>query len=608
MEDIHDNSGSVLVEVAWEVCNQLGGIYTVIRSKIPSMVKAWGDNYCLLGPYVHSRMPAEFEATENYDDPFGQAVLRMRQMGLEAYYGYWLVSGRPRVVLINPFSVWNQLGHIKYLLWDHHGIACIGDEHMVDQVIAFGHVTTMFLAELAKPEISDKNLIAHFHEWMVGTPIPQIKREQLNITTLFTTHATTLGRYLAMNDNFFYEHLPFFDWHKEAKHFNVETKVLIERSAAQSATVFTTVSDVTAKECEVLLGRSPDIVTPNGLNIQRFVALHEFQNLHLEYKEKIHQFVMGHFFQSYSFDLDKTLYFFTSGRYEYHNKGFDITLEALARLNWKMKQANLDTTVVMFFITRRPYHSLNAGVLQSRAVMEEIRQTCDAIQKQVGERFFYAAASSNDYKIPQLNDFIDDYWKLRLKRTLQSWKSDHLPSVITHNLVNDSDDDILSFLRTANLLNYNSDRVKIVYHPDFISPTNPLFGMEYGQFTRGCNLGIFPSYYEPWGYTPLESIASGVPAVTSNLSGFGDYVEKNIPDWQERGIYLLDRKNQGFDEAANQLANQLFSFVQLNRRERITQRNRVESSSEFFDWKHLTSYYQEAYDIALERSGVSKHK
>ncbi|HXA00618.1 MAG TPA: glycosyltransferase, partial [Cytophagaceae bacterium] len=314
------------------------------------------------------------------------------------------------------------------------------------------------------------------------------------------------------------------------------------------------------------------------------------------------QFVMGHFFHSYSFDLDKTIYLFTSGRYEYKNKGFDITLEALARLNWRMRQENIDTTVVMFFITKQPFQSMNPKVLQSRAVMEEIRQTCDAIEKQVGERLFYAAASSSENKIPALNDFIDDYWKLRLRRTIQSWKSNELPIVVTHNLYHDDKDEILNFLRTANLVNNWYDKVKVVYHPDFISPTNPLFGMEYGQFVRGCHLGVFPSYYEPWGYTPLECLASGVPAVTSDLSGFGDYVIKNIPEQEEKGIYVVTRRDRSFDDAANQLTNQLFSFVKMNRRDRITQRNRVESASELFDWKKLGTYYDKAYNIAIERA------
>lgn len=600
-------SDPLIIEVAWEVCNQLGGIYTVIRSKAPSMIDLYGDNYCLIGPYVHSKEPAEFEATDDYDDNIGRAVLRMREMGFQVHYGYWLVSGRPKVVLISPWTVYHKLGEIKYLLWENHGISTHDADDLVNQVVAFGEVVKVFFKELLNPDHGPKRrIIAHFHEWMVGTVLPEIRKEMLDIHTVFTTHATLLGRYLAMNDPYFYDHLPFVNWEHEARYFNVESKVRIERSAAQCATVFTTVSDVTANECKVLLGRKPDIITPNGINIQRFTALHEFQNLHLEYKIKIHQFVMGHFFSSYPFELDKTLYFFTSGRFEYHNKGFDLTLEALARLNYRMKQANIDTTVVMFFITKQPYSSINPHVLQSRAVMEEIRQTCDAIQKQVGEKLFYAAASNTDQKLPDLNKFVDDYWNLRLKRTIQTWKSDGLPAVVTHNLYEDGKDDILNFLRSANMLNYKEDKVKVVYHPDFISPTNPLFGMEYGQFIRGCHLGIFPSYYEPWGYTPLESIASGVPAVTSDLAGFGDYVVANINDTDDRGIYVVNRRKRNFNDAANQLSDYLFSFVQLSRRERIKQRNRVESSSEIFDWKNLISYYDKSYKLALKKARVKK--
>ncbi|MBO9700673.1 MAG: glycosyltransferase [Sporocytophaga sp.] len=591
------HADTLLVEIAWEVCNQVGGIYTVIRSKVPSMIEKWDENYCLIGPYVHSRMPAEFEPVENEDDPFYQAAKQLRSFGYEVHYGYWLVSGKPRVVLLNPFSIYNKLNEVKYILWEHHGISSPEGDDLINQVIAFGHLVKLYFAELTL--VTDKKIIGHFHEWMAGTAIPAIRRDNLQATTVFTTHATLLGRYLAMNDAHFYDHLPFYDWEKEAVNFNIETSVKIERAAAHGAHVFTTVSEVTARECASLLGRNADLILPNGLNIERFTALHEFQNLHKEYKEKIHQFIMGHFFHSYSFDLDKTLYFFTSGRYEYKNKGFDLTLEALARLNWRMRQENMDMTVVMFFVTKQPYHSINPAVLQSRAVMEEIRQDCKAIEKQVGERLFNEAAASGDITMPNLNNFVDEYWRLRLRRTLQSWKSNHLPFVVTHNLIHDQYDDILSFLRTANLVNNWYDRVKIVYHPDFISPTNPLFGMEYGQFVRGCHLGIFPSYYEPWGYTPLESIASGVPAVTSDLSGFGDYILSNIPQHEEKGLYVVNRRYKSFDEAANQLTDQLYSFVKLARRERITQRNLVESSSETFDWKNLSVYYERAYDLAL---------
>ncbi|WMJ73729.1 glycosyltransferase [Cytophagaceae bacterium ABcell3] len=592
-------SDALLLEVAWEVCNQVGGIYTVIRSKVPAMCEKWGGNYCLIGPYFHNKAQAEFDPIEDYSDPFGQAVLKMRDMGFEVFYGKWLVSGRPRVVLINPYSAFHKLNEIKYYLWEHHQLTSKDLDELYDQVVSFGYLVKVYLAELSNAQANEKKVLAHFHEWMVGTAIPGIKHDGIKVSTVFTTHATLLGRYLAMNNPYFYDHLPWLDWLKEAQYFNIEPQVRIERAAAHGADVFSTVSDVTAKECTHLLGRDVDLILPNGLNIQRFIALHEFQNLHLEYKEQIHQFVMGHFFQSYSFDLDKTLYFFTSGRYEYRNKGYDLTLEALARLNWRMREANMDTTVVMFFITKQPYHSINPSALQSRAIMEEIRETCEAIEKQVGNRLFCAAAASSDAKVPDLNHFVDDYWRLRLRRTIQSWKSAGLPLIVTHNLINDQKDEILNFLRMANLVNNEHDRVKIVYHPDFISPTNPLFGMEYGQFIRGCHLGVFPSYYEPWGYTPLESIASGVPAVTSDLTGFGDYVKKAMPDHNDNGLYVVQRKDRSFDDAANQLTDMLFEFVKQTRRDRIQQRNMVEAASEGFDWKHLAAFYDQAYEKAL---------
>jgi len=599
-------TSSQLVEVAWEVCNQVGGIYTVIRSKVPTMMEIWKDNYCLVGPYFPAKASAEFEPESNYDDPIGKAVLALRDKGIDVHYGYWLVSGRPKVVLINPYSVFNRLGEIKYGLWEHHGIATPDHDDLLNQVIAFGFTVKEFFRELHSTLGAEKQILAHFHEWMVGTAIPEIRYEQLPIATIFTTHATMLGRYLAMNDGDFYDHLPYFDWMAEARNFNIEPAVYIERAATHGANVFTTVSDVTAKECTYLLGRTPDLILPNGLNIERFTALHEFQNLHKEYKDKINQFIIGHFFQSYKFDLDKTLYFFTSGRYEYRNKGFDMTLEALARLNWKMREANMDMTVVMFFVTKQPFHTINPLVLQSRAVMEEIRRTCDSIVDQVHDRLFEAASASNDLKLPDLSNFVDDYWKLRLRRNLLSWKSTELPIVVTHNLVYDAQDEILGFLRQANMVNHADDKVKVVYHPDFITSSNPLFGMEYHQFVRGCHLGVFPSFYEPWGYTPLESIASGVPTVTSDLSGFGDYVLNNIPQNEEKGIYVVNRRTQGYYDAAEQLANQLFAFVQQTRRERIAQRNRAENASEHFDWQNLGIYYDKAYRLAYQYSQENK--
>ncbi|MET4076820.1 glycosyltransferase [Hymenobacter sp. UYCo722] len=597
---------SLLVEVAWEVCNQVGGIYTVIRSKVPATMPAWGDRYCLLGPYFPHMAQGEFESFDDLtvhtaSDPFGAAVRTMRAQGYDVCYGTWLVTGRPRVVLINPFQTYDQLGQLKTDLWARHGIPAPDHDDLLHQVIAFGHLTTIFFQHLAVQLQAEQRLLGHFHEWMTGVAIPELRRLQVPVHLLFTTHATLLGRYLAMNDAAFYDHLMWVSWEAEAKKFNIEPAVRMERAAAHGSHVFTTVSELTVRECIYLLDRIPDAVLPNGLNIERFVALHEFQNLHQQYKAKIHEFVMAHFFQSYAFDLDKTLYFFTSGRYEYHNKGFDLTLEALARLNYRLQQSGIETQVVMFFITKRPFTSINPQVLERRAMLNEVQETCRAIERQVGERLFYAAAASQDHKLPELSTMVDDYWRLRYRRQLQSWKTNALPPVITHNLVNDADDDILNYLRRSELLNHQHDRVKMVYHPDFVSPASPLLGMEYGQFVRGCHMGIFPSYYEPWGYTPLECVARGVPAITSDLSGFGDYALQNVPDPESKGIFVVHRQEKSFDESAEELCDMLWQFVQLSRKERITQRNAVESSAEIFDWKNLRVYYDRAYALALER-------
>lgn len=592
---------SLLLEIAWEVLNQVGGIYTVIRSKAPTATARWGNNYCLVGPYIEHNVVAEFEPIEKSTDPVFKAIQKFKEIGLEAHYGHWLVSGRPKVVLMDLNSIRPKLGEIKYYLWEQHGISSPDNDFLLNDVIAFGEMVRLFIAILSNKEVNDKHVIAHFHEWMAASGLPALKKDQVHCTTVFTTHATMLGRYLAMNDPQFYDHLPFLDWQKEAKHFNIESSVSIERAAAHGAHVFTTVSDVTAEECRYLLGREPDLLLPNGINNVRFEALHEFQNLHREYKNKIHQFTMSHFFSNYTFDLDKTLYFFTSGRYEYLNKGYDLTLEALARLNHRLRSENSETTVVMFFITKKPYHSINPEILQSRALLEEFRYTVGKIKEQAGERLMFEAMSQGDARLPEMSKFVDDYWRLRYRRTLQSWKSNKLPPVVTHNLIDDANDDILNFLRSSNMVNHENDPVKIVYHPDFVNYTNPLFSMEYSQFVRGCHLGVFPSYYEPWGYTPLECIARGVPAITSDLAGFGDYVSKNFADHHRNGVYVIKRNQKSFDQAAGQLANRMYTYIKMSRRERIDLRNKVEASSVKFDWKNLNKYYDQAYQLALDR-------
>ncbi len=595
-----DFPAGLLIEVAWEVCNQVGGIYTVIRSKAPAMVEHARGGYCMVGPYLGKQIQAELESLDDVQDIFGQAAANLRKKGFDVHYAEWLITGKPRVVLVNPNAIEDKaLNVVKYLLWKNHSIRT-GDNPLVDQIISFGYLTRLFIDEVIKLR-KDETVIAHFHEWMAGLPILDIKRDRVPVKTVFTTHATQLGRHLAINSPLFYAHLPFFKWEEEARKFGVEAEASIEFACAQQCDVFTTVSEVTARECKHLLRRKIDVVVPNGLNIQRFEALHEFQNLHARYKTAIHEFVMAHFFQAYSFDLDKTIYMFTSGRYEFRNKGFDLTLEALSLLNDQLKRENADLTIVMFFVTRRETSGIRPEILQSRAMMEEIRQTCEAIQKQVGHELFYSSTTGRDSRLPVLNDFVDEYWKLRYRRTIQSWKTNRLPLSVTHNLVNEESDEILAFLAKRNMINRPEDKVKVIYHPDFITPVNSLFGIDYSQFVRGCHLGIFPSYYEPWGYTPLECMASSVPSVTSDLSGFGDYLLRHMPDHNAHGMFVVERGKRTFDWSARQLAQFLYGFLHQSRRDRIMQRNNVENYSAAFDWANLIVHYAEAYQLVTKK-------
>lgn len=590
----------LLLEAAWEVCNKVGGIYTVIATKVPYMMERWGEQYCTVGPLESEDLPIEFQPASDYSDAFGKAVLKLREAGIKAEYGYWMVDGRPKVILLPVYSMAAILPKIKGEFAKNHQVF-IPNDTLLNNVAAFGFLITELTKALSSPEVTDKKVIAHIHEWMSGTCLPEIKRQGINVKTIFTTHATSLARFMAMNEPNFYYKLSTINWRVAARKYGIEAQVSIERLAAHNADIMSTVSSVTDKECEYLLGRKADILLPNGLNIKRFVALHEFQNLHLKYKKKIHEFVSGHFFNNYTFDLDNTVYFFTSGRYEYVNKGYDVTLEALFKLNKRLKQAGSKITVVMFFITKRPFHTINPLVLELRNLLEELKQTTEAIKEEVGKQLFEVAATSGEVNLPDLNQFVSDYWQFRYKKTILSWKTKYLPILVTHNLKDDQGDDILNFLRQKQFYNQPDNPVKIIYHPDFIDSTNPLFKMDYQDFVRGCHLGVFPSYYEPWGYTPVECIAKGIPTITSDLSGFGNYAKSTVRNLDEKGIYVVRRRTSTREEIIDQLTDYMYDFVQQTRRERINQRNHAEGIADKFAWQTLGRHYMEAYRMVMEK-------
>lgn len=586
----------LLFEISWEVCSQSGGIYTVLRSKAPSATQRWGQNYHLIGPYHEASARVEFEP-QRFDDEVGEAVAELAARKLIVHSGRWLITGRPRVLLIDLASVEPLVNEFKYYLWKDDGVSSPDSDAELNGYMAFGAGITELMVAL-RGKLDQRPLLAHFHEWQSAAALPRLPRRGVRIPTVFTTHATLVGRSLSAANVELYDRLDEFNAESIATQHGFLHRFQLERAAARGADVFTTVSDITAQEAEVFLGRRPEALLPNGLNVERFAAPHEFQNLHQRSKELIHEFVMGHFFPSHSFDLHRTLYVFSAGRYEYRNKGLDVFIDSLVELNRRLKAEHCDTTVVAFIVTRAPYRGLNVETLNRQIMFRELQKTCESIREEIGRRLFETVAMG---RLPTSEELIDEYARVRLKRIMYASRRSNLPLIVTHDLEDDLHDPVLVHLRRARLHNAADDPVKVVYHPEFVTTASPLLRMEYDQFVRGCNLGVFPSYYEPWGYTPMECIVRGVPAITSDLSGFGSYLMDRFPDHDGNGMFVARRRSVSYQTTVYQVANWLHQLAVMPLRERIAMRNRVEQFADHFDWKGMTQYYRAARRMAFER-------
>lgn len=600
MRNIKDH---FLFEVATEVANRVGGIYSVIKSKAPVTVKEYRDRYTLLGPLNKKSADIEVEELEPVNPHLKGALQNMADRGVRYLYGRWLIEGAPKVLLFDLGSAYHHLEEWNADLWNVAGIPTPAGDSETNDAIVLGYLVAWFLGEYVAHD-TEHAVVAHFHEWLAGVALPLCRKRQLDVATIFTTHATLLGRYLCASDADFYNNLQSFDVDAEAGKRGIYHRYCVERAAAHSCDVFTSVSHITAYEAEHLLKRNPDGVLPNGLNVIKFSAVHEFQNLHAVQKEKINNFVRGHFYGHYDFDLDNTLYFFIAGRYEYRNKGADMFIESLARLNYRLKESGSKKTVVAFIIMPASTHSYTLETLKGQAVIKALDNTVQEIQESIGRRLFEHCARSTVHgkEIPELDELITSSDKVLLKRRVFALKRSSLPPIVTHNMTDDSKDPILNQLRRVQLFNQSSDRVKVVFHPEFLNSNNPILSLDYDDFVRGCHLGVFPSYYEPWGYTPAECTVMGVPSITTNLSGFGCYMEDLIENASDYGIYIVDRRQKSVEESLNQLTDSMYGFTTKSRRQRINQRNRTERLSELLDWRRMGLEYVKARHLALKRA------
>ncbi|TID23114.1 gb [Venturia nashicola] len=597
-----DVTNHLLFEVATEVANRVGGIYSVLKSKAQVTTAEYGASYTLLGPWNRNSASVEVEELEPPSPALRDTIKSMNDRGIQTLYGRWLIDGAPRVLLFDTSTAYNYLDEWKADLWSVGGIPSPPGDSETNEAIVFGYLIAWFLGEFVYHE-KRKAVVVQFHEWLAGVALPLCKKRRIDVTTIFTTHATLLGRYLCAGSVDFYNNLQYFDVDAEAGKRGIYHRYCIERAATHSADVFTTVSHITAYESEHLLKRKPDGVLPNGLNVKKFSATHEFQNLHQQAKLKINDFVRGHFYGQNDFDPENTLYFFTAGRYEYRNKGVDMYIESLARLNHRMKSSNSNMTVVAFIIMPAQVNTLTVEALHGQAVIKSLHDTVNTISQNVAKRLFERSLSWHEGgELPEEKDLITQQDKIMLRRRLFAMKRHNLPPIVTHNMKNDAEDPILNQIRRCQLFNHPSDRVKIIFHPEFLNANSPILPMDYDDFVRGTNMGIFPSYYEPWGYTPAECTVMGVPSITTNLSGFGCYMEELIENTHDYGIYIVDRRLKGVDDSVNQLANYMFEYTKKSKRQRINQRNRTERLSDLLDWKRMGMEYVKARQLALRRA------
>uniref|UniRef100_A0A3Q3ABA6 Glycogen [starch] synthase n=1 Tax=Kryptolebias marmoratus TaxID=37003 RepID=A0A3Q3ABA6_KRYMA len=583
-----DLEDAVLFEIAWEVANKVGGIYTVIQTKARMTAEEWGENYFLVGPYVESNVRTQVELIEPTNPVLKSTIDKMNSSGCKIYFGRWLIEGSPYVVLIDVgFTAWS-LDRWKSELWEHCGIGVPWFDREANDAVLFGFLTAWLLGEYAAQSEDSPHVVAHFHEWLAGLGLVLCRQRQLPIATVFTTHATLLGRYLCAGSVDFYNNLAKFNVDKEAGDRQIYHRYCLERAAAHCAHVFTTVSQITAIEAEHLLKRKPDIITPNGLNVKKFSAMHEFQNLHAQSKSRIQEFVRGHFYGHLDFNLDKCLFLFIAGRYEFSNKGADIFLEALARLNYLLRVNHSDVTVIAFFIMPARTNNFNVETLKGQAVRKQLWDTAQTVKERFGKKLYDSLLVG---QLPDVSKMLDKEDFTIMKRAIFATQRQSQPPVCTHNMLEDSSDPILNCVRRIGLFNSSADRIKVVFiiiifHPEFLSSTSPLLPMDYEEFVRGCHLGVARS----WGFLPSRP--------TCQESVVLDFI---VP-FLLTGIYILDRRYKGVDESCNQLTSFLFQFCKQSRRQRIIQRNRTERLSDLLDWRYLGRFYIAARHMALAKA------
>ncbi len=586
-------------EVSWEVCNKVGGIFTVVSSKAARMAEYYGDKYFLVGPYFPDKAAGIFEE-EMPPEEYKAVCEGLKAEGIICHFGKWLIKGNPHVILIEFTEFAKNTNGIKRHLWDAFGIDSLGTSYYdFDEPVVWSHAAGKVIA--AYMSIMPKSrAVAQFHEWLAGAGLLYIKHSKLKIGTVFTTHATMLGRTLAGSGFDLYNRIDEISPDEEARNRGITPKHQMEKQCAANADVFTTVSEITGLEAEKLLGTKPHVILDNGLDMAKFPTFEQTSMKHHLFKVRIKDFILYHFFPYYSFDIDNTLIYFLAGRYEFHDKGIDIFIKALGMLNELLKKENSGRTIVAFFWVPGPIKGIKQSILENRAHYEDIKDSVDEEIDDIRHRLIHHFVAGQP--INEQTMISEDARREIKGKILKFKKKAGNPPLSTHDLHGEDSDLIINAFRQNGLDNSEAQRVKVIFYPIYLSGADGLLDTSYYESMIGSHLGVFPSFYEPWGYTPLEGAALGVPSVTTDLSGFGKYIQGIGLKKKFQGVFVLPRLGKTDDEVEKSLADTMYKFCSLSAHDRIENKIAARSIAEMADWESFAENYIKAHNLAVKKA------
>lgn len=538
-----------IFESSWEVCNKVGGIYTVLSTRAKTLQDKLKDHIMFIGPDVWKEkenplFEEDASLLKSWRDTAENENLHVR-------IGRWNVPGHPIAVLVDSQPYFAIKNDIYTRLWEDYGVDSLHAYGDYDEASMFSYAAGLVVESYYNHVLKGQceHVVYQAHEWMTGLGALYIQKHVPEVATIFTTHATTIGRSIAGNHKPLYEYLFAYNGNQMAQELNVQSKHSIERETAHHVDCFTTVSEVTNRECAELLDKPADVVLMNGFEKDFVPSKAQFARKRREARRKLRE-VAGALLGT-EFD-DDVMIISTSGRYEFRNKGIDLYMEAMNR---SLRNKDL-TRKVLAFVQVPGWVCCPREDLKERLASGK---TCD---------------------------------------TPLEWP------LLTHWLHEMSHDQVIDYMKRYNMWNLPDDKVKVIFVPCYLDGADGIFNMHYYDLLIGMDLTVYASYYEPWGYTPLESVAFHVPCITTNLSGFGLWVNQLLGKDGELtdGVQVVRRTDYNSSEVADAIKDAVTAYAAFTPQEAEKIRHKAADISEHALWKHFIRYYYQAYDIALHKA------